>query len=54
MSPARRAALGSMAPVVTNLAAKLKARPPRTERIAAMDSTDSEILRLLREDARLS
>ena len=39
---------------MTEHAAELKTFPANTERIAAVDPTDSEILRLLREDARLS
>src|SRR3954471_8279429 len=35
-------------------AADDKARPGKTARIAVVDETDSEILRLLREDGRLS
>src|SRR5690349_4932656 len=53
-SPAMRAAVGSMREVLAVPAALLKVEPATTETIAAMDETDSEILRLLREDGRLS
>jgi Lrp/AsnC family leucine-responsive transcriptional regulator len=43
-----------MARVLPSVTAEDKAEPARTATIAAMDETDSEILRLLREDGRLS
>src|SRR5204863_7029392 len=53
-SPASRAAAGCMRSVLADCAAESKVAMSKTAILAAMDATDSEILRLLREDARLS
>src|SRR5205814_1793928 len=48
------AANGSIRPLLPTGTAKCKADSPITATIAVMDASDSEILRLLRVDARLS
>src|SRR5919198_799453 len=52
--PASSAALGSMASVLAVRAARCKILSPKTAILAVMDATDSEILRVLREDGRIS
>jgi Lrp/AsnC family transcriptional regulator, leucine-responsive regulatory protein len=54
-SPASSAALGSIAPsFVTPRLRERKCKGDKSATIAAIDALDSEILRLLREDGRLS
>jgi Lrp/AsnC family leucine-responsive transcriptional regulator len=52
--PGEESGGGVHAPVLPSRTARCKALPRTTAKIAAMDQIDSEILRLLREDARLS
>src|ERR1700733_6258533 len=54
INPAIRAAVGSMPHYLTAYAAEFNVLTSRTAIIAAMDAIDSEIVRLLRDDARLS
>src|SRR3984885_5370781 len=54
INPVIRAAVGSMQHYLTACTAEFNVLTSRTATIAAMDAIDSEIVRLLRDDARLS